>query len=153
MRSSVEAQRLAHVPDLRRAVGGLRRALPQRRIDADRKRPHERRPAAAPGREVLVVDARLERAIDGVEKVVAVILDVEAEQVVAEQAVQDVFAPRADAERFAIRPRDVPELADGHVGPRFLDESRQQREVIVLHEHDGAIVGRPLRSPHRRSGD
>ena len=68
------------------------------------------------------------------------ILDVEAEQVVAEQSVQDVLAPRADAERFAVRPRNVPELADGHVGPRFLDESRQQREVIVLHEDDGAVV-------------
>jgi hypothetical protein len=35
----------------------------------------------------------------------------------------------------------MPELADGDVGTRFLHESRQQREVIVLHEHDGAIVG------------
>ena len=122
------------------ALGGLRRARPQRRIDADRKRPHVGRPAAAPGGEVLVVDARLERAIDGVEEVVAVILDVKAQQIVAEQPVQDVLAPRADAERLAVRPRNVPELADRHVGPRLLDESRQQREVIVLHEHHRAIV-------------
>ncbi len=89
---------------------------------------------------MLVVDARLERAIDGVEKVVAVILDVKAEQIVAEQPVQDVLAPRADAERLAVRPRNVPELAHRHVGPRFLHEARQQREVIVLHEHHRAIV-------------
>ena len=89
---------------------------------------------------MLVVDARLERAIDGVEEIVAVILDVETEQIVAEQAVQDVLLPRADAERLAVRPRDVPELADRDVGPRLLHESRQQREVIVLHEHDGAVV-------------
>ena len=64
--------------------------------------------------------------------------------------------PRADAERFAIRPRDVPELADRDVGPRFLHEARQQREVIVLHEHHRAVVadlldhrvGEPAIDPH-----
>ena len=30
----------------------------------------------------------------------------------------------------------MPELADDDVGPRVLDESRQQREVVVLHEDD-----------------
>ena len=93
---------------------------------------------------MLVVDARLERAIDGVEEVVAVILHVKAEQIVAEQSVQDVLAPRADAKRLAVGPRNVPELADGHVRPRLLHEARQQREVIVLHEDDGAIVGHLL---------
>ena len=48
--------------------------------------------------------------------------------------------PRAHAERLAVGPRNVPELAHRHVGPRFLDEPRQQREVIVLHEHHGAVV-------------
>ena len=66
-------------------------------------------------REALVVDARLDEAIDRLEKIVAVQLHVEAEQIAAEQAVEDLFLPRADAERFAMRPRDVPEVADDRI--------------------------------------
>ena len=62
---------------------------------------HHRRMAAAHDREALVVDARFERPLDGLEKVVAVILDVKRQQVVAEQPVQDLFAPRADAKHLA----------------------------------------------------
>ncbi len=92
--------------------------------------------AAADDGEVLVVDARLERPLHGLEEIVAVMLDVKRQQIVAEQPVQDLLAPRADPKRFGIRPRNVPELADDDIGPRVLDEPRQQREVIVLHEHD-----------------
>ena len=89
---------------------------------------------------MLVVDARLERAIHGVQEIVAVILDMKPEQIVAEQAVQDVLLPRTDAEGLAVGPRDVPELAHRDVGARVLDEARQQREVIILHEHHGPVV-------------
>ncbi len=41
---------------------------------------------------------------------------------------------------FAVRPRNVPELAHRHIGARLLHESRQQREVVVLHEHHRAIL-------------
>ena len=88
-------------------------------------------------RKPLVVDARLDEAIDGLEKIVAVQLHVKAEQIAAEQTVEDLFLPRADAERFAVRPGDVPEVADDRIRAARLDHSRQQREVIVLHEHDG----------------
>ena len=87
--------------------------------------------------EALVIDARLDEAIDSLEKIVAVQLHVKAEQIAAEQTVQDLFLPRADAERFPVRPRDVPEVADDGIGTPALDDSRQQREVIVLHEDDG----------------
>ena len=38
-------------------------------------------------------------------------LHVEANQVAAEQAVEDLFLPGTDAERLPIRPWDVPEMA------------------------------------------
>ena len=68
--------------------------------------------SAADDGEVFVVDARLERPLDGLEKIVAVKLDVERQQVVAEQAVQDLLRPWTDAKRLRIRPRNVPELTD-----------------------------------------
>ena len=87
-------------------------------------------------REPLVIDARLDEAVDGLEKIVAVQLHVKAQQVAAEKPVEDLFLPGADAERLAMRPRNVPEVADDGIGTPPLDESRKQRKVIVLHEHD-----------------
>ena len=106
-------------------------------VDADGERADLRLVRGARHRKALVVDARLDEAIDGLEKIVAVQLHVKAEQVAAEHAVQDLFLPRADAERFAVRPRNVPEMADDGIGAPPLDHSRQQRKVIVLHEDDG----------------
>ena len=106
-------------------------------VDADGKRTHLGLVRPARHREALVVDARLDETIDGLEKIVAVQLHVKAEQVAAEQAVENLFLPRTDAERFAVRPRDVPEVADDRIGTLPLDDSGQQRKVIVLHEDDG----------------
>ena len=84
-------------------------------VDADRKRPDLGLVRRARHREALVVDARLDEPIDRLEKIVAVQLHVKAEQVAAEQAVENLLLPRADAERFAVRPRDVPEVADDRI--------------------------------------
>ena len=100
-------------------------------------------PAAVHG-ERLLIDPRLHRAIDRLEEVVAVVLQMEAEQIVAEQTVEHLGLPRHDAERLGIGPRDVPELTDDGIGPRRFHEPRQQRVVIVLHEHDRARAGNLL---------
>ena len=65
-----------------------------------------------------MIDARLDAAVDGFEEVVAVVLHVERQQIVAEQAVENLVLPRADAERFAVGPGNVPELDDHEIGPR-----------------------------------
>src|SRR5437867_2931679 len=65
------------------------------------------------------------------------ILDVERQQVVAQQPVEDVVLPRAHAERFAIGPRDVPEVHDDEIRSRVAEQPRQEGEMIVLHEDDG----------------
>ena len=110
-------------------------------VDADRKRTDLGFVRRARDRKVLVVDARLDEAVDRVEKIVAMQLHVEAEQIAAEEAVEDLFLPRADAEGLPMRPWNVPEMADDRVWTALLDESRKQREVIVLHQHDrgGAV--------------
>ena len=83
----------------------------------------------------LAVDARLEQPVDGVEEVVAVELRVEAEDAAAEQAVEQLLAPRADREGLRVGPGNVPEGDDRRVGQALADHPRQQREVVVLDQH------------------
>ena len=128
-----QSVRLAERLNVAAADAVLRDAL---HVDADRKRADLGFVRGARDRKVLVVDARLDEAIDRVEKIVAMQLHVEAEQIAAEQAVEDLFLPRADAEGLPMRPWNVPEMADDRVWTALLDESRKEREVIVLHEHD-----------------
>ena len=71
-------------------------------------------------------------------------LDVEAHQVGAQQTFQELALPRADAERFRIRPGNVPENRDARIGPRFLDEPRHQSEVVVLDQHHRILLAANL---------
>ena len=95
-------------------------------IDADRERPHQGRLAAADDLGLFLVDPGLDRAVDGVEEVLAMIAQVKAEQVVAQQAVEQLFLPGEDAKRLAVGPGDVPELGDDQVGIALLEIARQQ---------------------------
>ena len=78
------------------------------------------------------------------EKVVAVRLNVKADQVGAEQPVQQFALPGADPEGLGIRPGNMPENRHARVGALFLDHRGKQREVVVLHQHDGAALRRDL---------
>src|SRR5262245_36048374 len=91
-------------------------------------------------RKVLPVYARFERTIDGVEKVVAVVLNVKRQQIVAEQSVEQLILPWANAENLAIRPGDVPELGHNQVGSGALQHPREERKVVVLYEDYGGIT-------------
>ena len=79
---------------------------------------------------------RFHGVVHGLQKIIAVRLNVESDQVRAQQAVHQFPLPRADAEHFGIRPRNVPENRHARVRARFLHHSRQQREVIVLREEN-----------------
>ena len=61
---------------------------------------------------MLALDAAFQEAVDAFDEIVAVELDMEADDRAAEQALEDLLAPRADAEDFRIRPRDMPEGDD-----------------------------------------
>ena len=92
--------------------------------------------------ESLAVDACLEQPIHGVQEVVAVELRMESHDAAAEQAMQNLSSPGADGERFGVGPGNVPERDDGGVGPSFADEARQQREMVVLHQHHRIVAVR-----------
>src|SRR6202035_941900 len=97
---------------------------------------HASNVALAVNLEAIVGRQGFNGAINAKQEIVAVRLDVKANQVGAEQAVDQLTLPRADGEHFGIGPGNVPE--DGHtrVGPGFFHHAGKQREVIILREND-----------------
>ncbi len=68
----------------------------------------------------------------------------EAEQIVAEETLEEFFLPREGAEGFLVGPGDVPELGDDEIAAGVLEHARQQAEVIILDEHEGRPTVRLL---------
>ncbi len=108
------------------------------------KRLHRRHVLAPGDREALPVDAGLDGALHRVQEVVAVVLGVEADEVGAQHAQEQLVLPRADREGLEVRPRDVPEDRGARVRALALDEPGQQREVIVLDQHHRRLGARDL---------
>lgn len=96
-------------------------------------------------------------------EVAQVAVGVEADQVGAEQAFEEGFAFRQDAEHVAARERRVQEEADAQVASGCAQHARQQEEVEVVDPHgvtrpgmrehhlgkalvDGLVVGKPIRA-------
>src|SRR5207248_2513240 len=93
-----------------------------------------------------------ERAVHGVHEVLAVVPELEAQEVVAEQAGEQLLLPGEDAEHLPIRPGDVPELCDDQVRIALLEVSGQQAEVVILDEDERRpIRARPRRRPRPSS--
>src|ERR1700730_8818934 len=105
-----------------------------RKRHADGIRAHPSDVALAIDCETIPFRERLDRTVHGFQKIVTVRLDLEANEVGAQQTIDKFALPRADAKNFRIRPRNVPKNRNTRVGPRFLDHPRKQREVIILRE-------------------
>src|SRR5213075_865937 len=93
-----DAEELGRDPEvapelLARALG---RVVEERGRDADREGLDGGRPLAAGDREALPVDPRLERAVDRLEEVVAVVLRVKADEVGAQHPREQLLLPGAD---------------------------------------------------------
>ena len=84
---------------------------------------------------VFLVNAGAEDTLGRFHEVVAVVADVEAQHIVAQQAVQQLFLPGTDAEYLVVGPRDMPELPGNHVGVGVAEEARQQGQVVILDEY------------------
>ena len=89
-------------------------------IDADRKRPDGRPVARAPYGMLLGIHHGFQTPLDCFEEVAAEGGQMEAEQIVAEHPVQQLFFPGEGAEGLAIRPGNMPELGNGEVRIAFL---------------------------------
>ena len=104
-------------------------------VHADRHRHHGGAPAAVIHPRGLLLHLDVELLGDSGQEVAPVALHLERQQIVGQQACQDLGAPRADAQPIGIRPRDVPEERRAHVGPARAQRGRDQREMVVLDEH------------------
>ena len=96
--------------------GAIRRHRVAIEVDADREGTDERRLVLVDDLGFLVVDPRLEVAVDRLEEVLDVVADLEAQEVVAEEAVEELVLPGQGAEGLRVRPGDVPELGHDQVG-------------------------------------
>ena len=67
----------------------------------------------------------------------------EADQVGAEQALEELAAPRQLLEQLGRRERDVQEEADPQVGAQLAQHRRHQLELVVVHP-DGGVLGGDL---------
>jgi hypothetical protein len=90
----------------------------------------------------------------------------EADHVGPEHPGQNLALPWTDAHHFAVRPWDMPEEADDRIGRELAQFRREQREVVILDQHQPVIarflrrhfgepavdrgVGRPVRLPKNR---
>ncbi len=74
------------------------------------------------------------------QELLGVLIDVEADQVVAQHPLENAAGGGALPERRRRRPRDVPEVRDGRPGGhRVPNHPRREREVVVLHPDDGLV--------------
>src|SRR6202012_2521894 len=83
-------------------------------------------------RKMFPINTCLKYAVDRTEKIVTVRLNMKADQVRAEQAIQQLLLPGADAERFRIGPWNMPEDCNSRVRHPVFHHARQQGKVIVL---------------------
>src|SRR5215204_5698654 len=99
-----------------RSRGQIRREWP---LDRDGISLHCGEFTAIGNSERLAVDPRFELPVDGIDEVVAMELRMKAEDAAAEQAVEQLLAPRTDRKCFWIWPRNVPEGDDRRGGQRL----------------------------------
>src|SRR2546427_2991733 len=97
----------------RRPGRHLDRARP---FDRDRIALDERVLVVERNRRMLVLDPSLQVAVDRLDEVLAMKAGMKTQDGAAEHTLQDLASPRADAERFRVRPRDVPEAQDRRAG-------------------------------------
>ena len=76
-------------------------------------------------REMFPVDARLNDPVDRLQKISTMGLNVEPDQVGAQQPVHQFALPWTNSEGLRIRPRDMPENGHARIRPFLLDQPGQ----------------------------
>ena len=123
---------------------GLRQGLEAAVVDGDRDGTGPRRVrravAAEHGHRVLP-GGDLEQPPAGADEVLGVGLALEAEEVGAEEALEDRSAPGDLGEQLDRGEGDVVEPPDPQVGPLFADHPGDELQLVVLHPHRRALRG------------
>ena len=88
---------------------------------------------------MLPIDARFQRAVNGIQEVIAMELDMKGDEVRPQHSVKEFPLPRADAEGFGVRPWDVPEEANPGIWPPFFYQPGEEGKVVILNQDEGFI--------------
>ena len=130
-------------PGLDRRVA--RHGIEGRRVDADGEGADAHRPKAVLVGHVDPISTRIERhqATGRREEVECAVVGLEAHEIGAEQALQDLAPPRKLGEELDRWERDVEEEADPQVRARVAQHLRDQLQLVVMHPHRRTL-GREL---------
>jgi hypothetical protein len=109
-------------------------------VDADGDVADDGQRLVAGDLEPIRVHVRFDVAVDRVQEILAVVPDVEPEEVVTQESVEQFLPPGEDATDLPVRPRDVPKLRDNQLRVCRLEHPGEQAEVIVLNEHERRLV-------------
>ena len=138
-------------PDLPGPLGrrvGHGQVVHARGVDGDRVRPGDHRPTVG-GADPVPAGLVGEPLPHQPDEVLGAAGQLEADQVRAEQSLQDLAAPGQLLEQLGGRERDVQEEADPQVGSQLAQHLRHQLQLVVLDPHLTALVG----DPGRRLGE
>ena len=90
------------------------------------------------------IHPRLHQPIRRLEEIAGVGGDLEPDQVVAQQALDQLLGVGEGAQQLEVGPGHMPELHQGELGIGPPQQLCRQRQVIVLQEHQGGAPGRLL---------
>src|SRR5262245_7640887 len=124
---------------LNRGLRGERRGWP---LDGNWIGTDQGLTTAKRNRRMLAVDSALHELVGRLKEVVAVKLRVKTQNCAPQKSIDDLLAPGADAKSLRIGPGDMPERQDGGIGQPLADHSRQESEVIVVHQNNRVITAR-----------
>ena len=79
-------------------------------------------------------------AVHCVEKVLAVLTQMEAKQVIAEKAVEEFVLPGKCAEALTVGPRYMPELRDRQPTMGVFEHAGKKTKMVILNEDDRRTV-------------
>ena len=112
--------------------------------NTDGERPHPHRPAAVLHQHGQPVHPAAQTAAAAVDEVDAIVLDMETDQVTAEDALEDEVVPGEDPDDVPGGERNVQEEADLAGNLPLLchrpDGGGRQHEMIVVDPHDGNVI-------------
>src|SRR6266853_6116869 len=87
-------------------------------------------------RKAVPLDAALQRLVHCFQKIIAMRLNMETEEIRAQQSIEEFPLPRTDPEGFRVGPRNVPENCYPGVGALRFYKPGQQGEMVVLDQHE-----------------
>ena len=106
-------------------------------VDVDRDREHAELDRPTVEHDDVVALGHVEELIGRGGEVGHTARGLEADQIAAEQALDDLGSPRQPGEQLERRERDVEEESDRQVGPPFAEHRRHQLQVVVVDPHGG----------------